>query len=1149
MPPRRPSRPKTLDGFEIAIICALTLEADAVIALFDHHWDEDDGPSFGKTRGDPNAYSTGVIGRHNVVLAHLPGMGKVAAGNIAAFCRMSFPNINLALVVGICGGAPLYDKGQILLGDVIISTGVVQYDLGRRFSNKFEMKDTLSESLGRPNLEIGSLSSKLTTLRQIDRLQTSSRDYLNLLCQDSKRPVNYPGHAKDILFPADYRHKHQNPLICTTCASCHSDTDPVCHEATKAGCDKLGCDLRQRLPRHVEGVDKPCPTVHFGTFASGDTVMKSGRDRDQLTLKNKAIGFEMESVGAWEVFPCVVIKSVCDYADSHKNKDWQGYAAASAAACTKAFLGYWDSAAQDLQVEAEAKQLQERLLESLRFPEMNERRNAIAPETPSTSQWIFNDLSQSSADFDSTDDSGDSRDQTYISYDEMSDEGSSCANGELPDEMTTESSDEDPDQGPDRICDEASNIDSEEASDRSSGQDETSTLDGSSDEDDENSVPRRRVRRRYWDSFEHWLVSDQQTYWVSGKPGSGKSTLMKFLSSNPRTLESLGRWHEGTIILSHSFWKPGSVMQRSFKGLLCSLLYQLLDKDTNSFGLLRDMIATSHRASPSDWDQRELHNILYEYREQSLQPVCVFIDALDEAAPGQDTLDLLEFVKAFASPGIKICVSSRPEYFFQLHLREYPHLRMHELIKDDIVQHTMYSIRKSIILKPRHLDIADLASQIAISADGVFLWAILITRSLIRGINNGEPEHMIRQRLHSMPQDLMDLYRDVVLRSAEDRFIYQKYVSMALNLLFIPGRPTKASYHQLTVFEYMMAMDEELLDMYAVQGDQILPQDLQAKTETMKNLLDVGCDGFLRVTELGLGPVANAPVTFTHRAAHEFLSDTIEGRSLWNPCEISEEELWTRRFKAYLAMSRLGLTTKELTRSNDLDRLLGLLKTWQEMNVLNLELVASFLELTYISYGRGLLYERGHAEPPTPLILEIIQRFLEAGASMASKIPIMFRCYGSYPTVELKFKLPDRLATGPESGFMDDICVFFLEINASAMVDFIVTWAHQTFDHAFQLNFNGPKTHMKALAFKQLGEDTLFVVESESTSELLTETTKAAFFNYATTTHDANKSADKILERCRDIVDQLKPHCRPTKDPYFWKEHQLWPAAELGNSK
>lgn len=130
---KRPPRPKSREEFHIAIICALTLEADAVLEVFDHHWDEgEDGQSFGKAYRDPNAYSTGVIGQHNVVLAHLPGMGKVAAGKIAASCRISYPNISLALVLGICGGAPFYgkDKAEILLGDVLISTGIVQYDFG-----------------------------------------------------------------------------------------------------------------------------------------------------------------------------------------------------------------------------------------------------------------------------------------------------------------------------------------------------------------------------------------------------------------------------------------------------------------------------------------------------------------------------------------------------------------------------------------------------------------------------------------------------------------------------------------------------------------------------------------------------------------------------------------------------------------------------------------------------------------------------------------------------------------------------------------------------------------------------------------------------------------------------------------------------------
>uniref|UniRef100_A0A0C4DID9 Nucleoside phosphorylase domain-containing protein n=1 Tax=Fusarium oxysporum (strain Fo5176) TaxID=660025 RepID=A0A0C4DID9_FUSOF len=153
MPQKQPLRPKSRDEFGIAILCALTLEADAVLTLFDRHWDEDGSHSYGKARGDPNAYSTGVIGQHNVVLAHLPGMGKITAGQIASFCRMSYVNVSLALVVGICGGAPFYGKAreEILLGDVIISTGVVQYDYGSRYPDMFKEKDTLDDAPGRPD--------------------------------------------------------------------------------------------------------------------------------------------------------------------------------------------------------------------------------------------------------------------------------------------------------------------------------------------------------------------------------------------------------------------------------------------------------------------------------------------------------------------------------------------------------------------------------------------------------------------------------------------------------------------------------------------------------------------------------------------------------------------------------------------------------------------------------------------------------------------------------------------------------------------------------------------------------------------------------------------------------------------------------------
>jgi nucleoside phosphorylase len=117
-------------------------EASAVSALFDKRWDDQ---TYGKALRDSNAYSTGVIGHHNVVLVHMPQMGKVDAATAAAYLYASFQGIQLALLVGICGGVPFGNQlsEEILLGDVVISKGLVQYDLGRRFpNNRFLRKDT-----------------------------------------------------------------------------------------------------------------------------------------------------------------------------------------------------------------------------------------------------------------------------------------------------------------------------------------------------------------------------------------------------------------------------------------------------------------------------------------------------------------------------------------------------------------------------------------------------------------------------------------------------------------------------------------------------------------------------------------------------------------------------------------------------------------------------------------------------------------------------------------------------------------------------------------------------------------------------------------------------------------------------------------------
>ncbi|KAF5517472.1 5'-methylthioadenosine/S-adenosylhomocysteine nucleosidase [Colletotrichum aenigma] len=234
--------------FHVAIICAVDCEYDAVIFTFDEIWD---GLEFrlGNAPGDHNKYEVGRIANRNAVLLLLTGMGKANAASGAASLRSSYTEIKLAIVTGICGGVPgVGTDKELLLGDVVISKCIVQYDLGRRYADRFATKDAIEDSLGRPH---------------------ESRKFLDLVCNNT-----------------------------------------AAHE------------LR----------------VVVGRLGSGDTVMKSGLDRDQVAQEQNLIAFEMKGAGIWDRFPCVVVKAACDYSDSHKNKKFQNFAAARAASAMKAVL-------------------------------------------------------------------------------------------------------------------------------------------------------------------------------------------------------------------------------------------------------------------------------------------------------------------------------------------------------------------------------------------------------------------------------------------------------------------------------------------------------------------------------------------------------------------------------------------------------------------------------------------------------------------------------------------------------------------------------------------------------------------------------------------------------------------------------------------
>ncbi|UKZ53983.1 hypothetical protein TrVGV298_007787 [Trichoderma virens] len=344
-------RPSHRDDFEIAIICALQLEYDAVSYIFDEFWD-DHGDPYGKAAGDHNIYTTGRMGNCNVVLALLPEIGKASAASAAASMRSSYRCLRLAILTGVCGSVPHRQCREIFLGDVVISKTVLQHDFGWQYSDGFIRKNTVEDNLSRPNKDVRNLVTIFETDRGRDQLEQLTTQFLRQLQANAawkKRPgkYDYPGTAEDKLFESTHRHKHHVSPTCI-CRNCFNDLDPVCDEALISSCADLGCDderyiARKRLQamhqfENVGGDNTPQPAVYVGAVASGDKVIKSAAERDKLSTKADVIAFEMEGAGVWDEVPCIVVKGVCNYADSHKHERWQNFAAAAASAATRAIL-------------------------------------------------------------------------------------------------------------------------------------------------------------------------------------------------------------------------------------------------------------------------------------------------------------------------------------------------------------------------------------------------------------------------------------------------------------------------------------------------------------------------------------------------------------------------------------------------------------------------------------------------------------------------------------------------------------------------------------------------------------------------------------------------------------------------------------------
>ncbi|EQL01036.1 Pfs, NACHT and Ankyrin domain protein [Ophiocordyceps sinensis CO18] len=306
------------NDYTVAWICAITTEYVAAQAMLD---ERHQGPASVATH-DNNDYTLGSIGQHKVVMAVLPPgeYGIASAAAVARDLLHSFANVRVGLMVGIGGGAPS-PKHDIRLGDIVVSTsgggqgGVFQYDFGRAVQDgEFQETGFLNQPPQLLRTAVGGLKAQyIGDGHQLQETVHSLIDKKPRL----RKTYSRPGPSTDRLYKPGVLHPQDDESDCaTTC----------------------GDDPSNLVPRHERTEDEDNPAIHYGLIASANRLMGDASIRDSLAASRQVLCFEMEAAGLMNHFPCLVIRGICDYSDTHINKRWQGYAAMTAAAYAKDLL-------------------------------------------------------------------------------------------------------------------------------------------------------------------------------------------------------------------------------------------------------------------------------------------------------------------------------------------------------------------------------------------------------------------------------------------------------------------------------------------------------------------------------------------------------------------------------------------------------------------------------------------------------------------------------------------------------------------------------------------------------------------------------------------------------------------------------------------
>ncbi|PTB62037.1 hypothetical protein BBK36DRAFT_61791, partial [Trichoderma citrinoviride] len=364
----------------------------------------------------------------------------------------------------------------------------------------------------------------------------------------------------------------------------------------------------------------------------------------------------------------------------------------------------------------------------------------------------------------------------------------------------------------------------------------------------------------------NWLRHGNGIFWVSGKAGSGKSTLMRFIADHERTRRWLEEWAESNklAIATHFFWTAGTPIQKSQQGLLRALLYDIFRACPEQ--MAKVIPQRWSRTGPLDsahskeWSNRELLETLRVLgRHRSSTRYCMFIDGLDEF--DGDHFEMCQVLRELSkSANFKFCLSSRPWNVFEdaFGINSSQKLYIHNLTRQDILAYTQSRLLEHPRWNERHFarwDMESIVNQVTERAHGVFLWVFLVTRSLRDGLINGDTMRDLQRRLDSLPTELEPFFKHML--EVIDP-LYHEPMARTLRIAINARQALQLEFY------HMLEYEEEDKDFALNRStDSHTADQLDATLDQCRRRMNARCGGLLEIKQ--------NRVEFLHRTVRDFL--------------------------------------------------------------------------------------------------------------------------------------------------------------------------------------------------------------------------------------------------------------------------------------